>query len=356
MQTLMKGSGRFFLWPVICLVTMLLFKAAPVDAGQLPKILNQVSEVTFDNLQTAIDAANPGDTLLIQGINVGNYVITKDLNLEGRGGALLDGGNAGTVLTIFTPIAATQAVTVNLTNLTIQEGLARSIGGGGILDVSANVILNDCDVINNASPLTQGGGGILVLTSNEAPFGAFLATLTLIDTNVKFNTTTFSGGGIANFGGLVLIEDDSKILGNVADRTGGGIFSFEGTNTIIDSILQSNAAGLQGGGLENFFGSITTITDSKVKHNTAGQAGGIYNGSGANLSVEDTRFQGNSSFTLAGALFNDSGATAALNDSKIVENSSVSAGGIFNNVGGVLSLTDVKFKNNIPDDIVNLNP
>ncbi len=53
------------------------------------------------DLQAAIGAASPGDTLLIQGTCKGTFVIDKDLNLKGRGTRpTLDGQGSDTVLQV----------------------------------------------------------------------------------------------------------------------------------------------------------------------------------------------------------------------------------------------------------------
>ncbi len=83
------------------------------------------------SLQAAIDAARPGTTLEVHGTCRGNFVITKDLRLTGRGHRpTLDGGGSGTVVTVPPGPGGPPAprdpqptgATVLITGLTIRRG------------------------------------------------------------------------------------------------------------------------------------------------------------------------------------------------------------------------------------------
>lgn len=358
----MANTKYLFSWTVAAASLALTLFGSSVEAKcgcHVPTIKNERTGAKFNDLQVAIDDANSGDTLKIKGKIVGNFSIEKNLSLIGSGCAVLDGGNAGTVLTILTVDPLLGTVVVKLANLTIQNGLSSTFGGGGIAILNSEVYADDIEVINNTSISSNGGGGIVIAALVGAGV-TYESGLVLTNSRVNQNTTTFSGGGIANLGGSLVIED-SIVLGNVAAQTGAGILSFAGTNTIIDSTIASNAATLQGGGLENIDGSTTILTNVKFKHNSAGQAAGIYSAGIATvrdstLTITDCYFQGNNSLTIGGALYNDTSSIATVIHSKIKENSAQNAGGIFNNLGATLVLDRVKFEDNIPNNLVNLNP
>lgn len=374
-----KGNDRSaqtwrstILWPLFGFLTMFLLGTSFLQASDCSKVVNENTGETFTNLQLAIDNANPEDTLLISGKFRGNFVIGKSLFLVGKHDAVLDGKNTGTVLFVFTPEGSVDIVTVRIKNLTIEHGNASEVGGGGILNINANLILKESTVKHNQS-LLANGAGILNLTIREIispelpPIDLnFTAILTLIDSTVEKNTTTQNGGGIANIAGALFIED-STIIANIGNLTGGGIFSLFGSNTIVDSKVASNVAG-QGGGIESLV-STTILEHVHVKNNTAAFGGGVYSGHGpfsgpSTLTINDSKFHGNNTSvalalgvtnTLGGGIFNDDGSTATLNNSKVIANIAVNAGGIFNNVGGTLHLNETKVVDNIPNNIVNLD-
>jgi hypothetical protein len=122
----------------------------------------------FDSLQAAVDAAQPGSTLMVRGTCVGDTVVDKSLTITGKRNAVLDGGAVGTVLTVDA------AASVTVSNLTVTNGSAGLDNGGGI--------------------------------SN---FG----TLTVQRATISDNFTGGVGGGIANEGTLVV--DRSTISGKV---------------------------------------------------------------------------------------------------------------------------------------------
>lgn len=363
MLTIRKGIENTFSitsWAMFgFFILFTLVAQSSVHASHTPKIVNLNTGDEFTDLQIAIDLAASGNTLKIDGNIVGVFVVFKDLTILGDH-SVIDGGNAAPVFTVFTPAGATQSISVVFQDLIIQNGLGSSTqGGGGILNINANLLLRSVKVLHNES--LANGGGILNATITSFPVTppfslSFPAVLSLTKCKVSYNTA-ISGGGIVNSGGLMTVED-SKISGNVATNVGGGILSAHGNNIFTNSRISSNYANLQGGGIENIIGSITTFDDVKFINNHAGQAGGIYNGTGgvagSSVTIRDSAFHGNNTFTAGGALFNDANSLADLNDVKITRNSAFNAGGIFNNAGATLILVETVVENNLPNNIVDL--
>jgi hypothetical protein len=132
------------------------------------------------SLQSKINSAPAGSTLLIKGTCLGNFVVDKNLTLKGDPTATLDGNDAGTTLAI------PNVHTVHLIGLTITGGLA-SLGAG----------------INRPS------GGVLTLSKVAVQF------------NLASGTSVAGGGGIvAGNGQLVLTK--SQVVGNRAVASGSG--------------------------------------------------------------------------------------------------------------------------------------
>lgn len=363
MLTIRKGIENTFSitsWAMFAfLMLFTLIAQSSVHASHKPKIVNLNTGDEFTDLQSAIDTALSGNTLKIDGNIVGVFVVFKDLTILGDN-SIIDGANAAPVFTVFTPAGATQSINVVFEDLIIQRGLGSSTqGGGGILNINANLLLRSVKVQHNES--LANGGGILNATITSfpgtPPFSlSFPAVISLIKSKVSYNTA-ISGGGIVNSGGLMTV-DSTKISGNVASNVGGGILSAQGNNIFTNSRISSNYATLQGGGVENIIGSTTTFEDVKFINNHGGQAGGIYNGTGgvagSSVSIRNSVFHGNNTFTAGGALFNDVNSLADLNDVRITRNSAFNAGGIFNNAGATLILVETDVENNFPNNIIDL--
>ena len=358
------SSSCLLPWITVCFVIL---GSSIIQASDESVVINKETGAVFRDLQLAIDAAQTGDTLEINGPFRGNFIIAKDLTLKGKKHARLNGDQTGSVLSTFTPAGAAQSVTIHLENLSIQNGLAITQGGGGISNINANLIVKSSEILNNSS-LLQPGGGISNLTVlapvldttllAPPPFAlGFLASLVLINCQVSNNQTGSSGGGIANFGAMEI--ECSAITSNIAQEAGGGILSFSGFNIISDTKIAHNAAVLQGGGLENISGSYTILDEVKFIENAAGQGGGLFNGTSTGTGVSaifinKSEFHGNNTQTAGGGIFNQTGSAVNLNESRIVKNGAGIGGGIFNAPGAFLNLNKTQVKKNVPDDIVEL--
>ncbi|MFE1558033.1 hypothetical protein ACFW6V_24030 [Streptomyces sp. NPDC058734] len=130
--------------------------AAPASAA------TTIVNCPFQNLQSAINNAAAGDTLLVRGTCTGNFTIGKSLTLAGSSGATLNGNNAGRTLLVNGPTT----VRVTLTGLTLTGGAGVDIGGG-LFNNGATVTLRSSTVRNNTS--TEEGGGIGSLGTTPLP-------------------------------------------------------------------------------------------------------------------------------------------------------------------------------------------
>lgn len=346
--------------PCLALVAVVLFGAASLEARS-PKITNENTGEVYTDLQTAITAASSGDTLEIKGTCVGSFVIAKNLILKGTDDAILDGAGAGTPLTVMTNPISTVEITVTAAGLTIQNGLSTNLGGGGVLNVGAHLVLKNSRIRNN-NALLGNGGGIMNLTTSPS---SFIASLSLIDCEVTDNSTQEAGGGIANVGGILDMYE-TNVTKNFAQQIGGGIASIQGSNSITKCKINQNVAILAGGGIADFLASLTTLSRVVVKNNTAALGGGIYNGAaipgtlaapgpGSTLIALRSNINDNIAYFEGGGLFNEATATATLNHSKVNRNEALTAGGgIFNNTGAFLNLSNTEVKKNTPDNIVDL--
>ncbi len=196
----------------------------------------------------------------------GDLDITDDLTIVGfsTDGTIIDAGDLDRVFQIIGDI------TVNLSGMTLRNGMAGNNGnGGGILNTGSltltSVTVGDSQAEKGAGIYHTGGG-----------------TLELINSTVALNMATGgkgAGGGILNNSGTVLITD-SNILGNTATLQGGGLLNTINTGnsmTIVRSTVAHNSAG-DGGGGGIYNRTTMTIINSTISDNeTTGNGGGIAN-------------------------------------------------------------------------------
>ncbi|MET7616113.1 hypothetical protein [Streptomyces sp. NPDC005408] len=199
------------------------------------------------NLQTAINAAAPGATIVVGGTCVGNFTVNKSLNLVGFGGATLNGNAAGTTLTV----SGNTATRVQVNNLSIANGSASD--GGGLFNGGATVTLNSVTVRNSTA--SNYGGGI-----------ASTGVLTLNNSTVRDNTAA-AGGGILNNG--TMTTNRSTLRTNTASQGAGGLLN-AGISRLNYSAVTgniSNGGANTGGGIYNLFGSVFLLA-TNVSGNT----------------------------------------------------------------------------------------
>ena len=273
------------------------------------------------NLQTAIDAANPGAVLQIQGACVGTFTIGKNLALTGKSSARfkmarLDGNDQGSVVTIT-------AGTVSIKNLKITGGNVTNLTGGGITNFGVLTLSGATTITGNHSGL-DGAGGIV-------NFGT--ATM-----NGSTSVTANPGGGVTNY--------------NTA-----AVFVMNGSSSVTNN---PGVEGTYGAGIWNGAGTVTMNGHSLVAGNSLNSVsvvagGGMYDFSGGHVTLNDfAAITGNSSNGYAGGIFVQSSATFTMNDSSSVSNNTagVDGGGIYIS-GGVVTgaVAGVNVTGNTPDDI-----
>jgi hypothetical protein len=217
--------------------------------------------ITFSNT-TANGATNFQDgqprTIVLTG---GTLTVSGSVTITGPGANRLavSGNSAVRVFTV------NSGPTVILAGLTIKDGF-KNDGGGGI-DNSGTLTIQNCTISGNASGGSQDGGGIL----NENG-----ATLKLQNCTVSGNSAGNSGGGIQTLSDTVTIQN-CTIAGNTARGPGGGICG--GAVKIQNSTITGNSVGNnRGGGIDCQSLTSLILENSIVAGNTAGSRPDIATG------------------------------------------------------------------------------
>ncbi len=289
-------------------------------------IVTNTNDGGAGSLRNAIDTACPGETITFNiptsdpGFSGGVYTITltsaelvidKNLTINGLGTNVLTvkrstaGGTPS-----FRIFRITGFSTVNISGMTVANGLTTPGNDGGAISTSNGPVLTliNVKVSGNA---TADAGGI------RAGFGGAIfnrGTLTLMNSTVSGNFTgkgVFSGPGKGGNGGGIYIPNggvlnvvNSTISGNATgngfpggnstntDGDGGGIYN-AGTTNMINSTISNNTTGTgnsssfggQGAGIDNATGGALTLRNCTVAGNIAsrgvgGSAGGGIIGGG----------------------------------------------------------------------------
>lgn len=183
------------------------------------------------------------------------------------------------------------------TNLTINgAGAGTTVvdggGAGGVLAVYAQAVtVNIADLTLHGGQSVGSGGGI-------TNFGTLMLTNSIVSNNRALLGEGFQGvgGGIANFGTLTI--SNSAVISNTG-FVGGGLYN-SGILMVTNTTISGNAARNDGGGITNNTGTLSlnnvTIASNTADsdQNSSGDGGGLANTASATLHVRNTLLAANS--------------------------------------------------------------
>lgn len=270
-----------------CLVNQCTLREAITDANNSP----DTNLIVFQNGLTG--------TILL---TAGQLVPSSNMTIRGPGAQAINvsGNDISRVFMVATPLLGGD-ITVNIESLEITHGMALPVAGlagdgGGILNgallgvVSGKSTLNLTEVSITDNQATTLGGGVATRlgaetyitrsyiarnTSNAIPFlptgdvggggisNAVLSTTNITNTTITDNTSLAIGGGILNAAGIVNMTNNT-ISNNRSALLGGGLVSLVGViqplgvtymrNTILannrafftTNVITSDAVGLLG--------------------------------------------------------------------------------------------------------------
>jgi len=283
----------------------------------------------FDAIQKAINHAEHNDLVIV---SKGTYF--ENINSDGKNiilrstgpddpntvsTTILNGNNANSVIRIMN-------ANVTVEGFTITNGRAKS--GGGIYCYNSSSIFSKCIITENEdiserNSNIDGGGGIFLNRSNAKIYHCEITKNRTTEGNI-------AGGGIFCMDGTVTI-DRCKIVGNVANGVGGGVFCrgiYSGCDAIImRSMIHENSA-LGGAGIY-VCSANSMIVNCVISKNTASVGGGICFYAGGSSTIHNCTITGNQ-------------ATACCTDW---------GGGIWSYTPCIKEVSNSIIWGNIPDDI-----
>lgn len=210
---------------------------------------------------------------------------------------------------------------------TLVTGNLAGLDGGGILVQTATADMAGVEISSNraGSAVTNGRGGGLFADLN--------ATVSLVGSIVSYNgatavpTTIDRGGGIFAGGGVSLVIESSRVSGNNA-RQGGGLY-----------VTRNNAAGLNR--------PQVMLSNTILEGNVANSSGGgLFSGPGVDLTLDCATVSGNQAIVSGGGLYLNGPSSANTIDAELLASTIVgnsaqgNGGGIVARLGVDLSIVN----------------
>jgi parallel beta-helix repeat protein len=225
------------------------------------------SGCTYSSIQTAIDAASPGDTIEVQsGTYFENVNVTKTLTLLGN--------DTGTGKPLVNAAGIGSAITLSADGITLKGFDATRSGTRGSIDAGIKVISHN-NLIQDNNAYNNGDNGILLNRSNlnklynntafdnENAYGIFLVTSS---NNILFNNTANSNGyyGIQ----LVLSSSNNILTGNIArfNRDYGFVLAYSSNNNLLNGNYMTN----NGWGIHFYLSDYNTLENNIISENGVG--------------------------------------------------------------------------------------
>lgn len=301
--------------------------------------------------QAVIDAnANPdADEITFQSglsgtINLaGQLNITESVTITGPGADALtvSGGNSSRVFYLFNK---TNDLDVSISGLTAANG--RGQIGAAVIDWGENMTLDSVKITGSVATETasgfNGGGGVYIAYES--------ADVVIRNAVISGNTSAKNGGGIYLYNGSLVLED-SVVSDNqatsFANAKGGGInLRNPKAVTIERSTISGNSASGSGGGvyiMKAESGAVFAVKDSTVSGNDAVSGGGVVIGNPADpAAIENCTISGNHATAGDGGGISLLNVTAgiSIHNSTIASNSASGAGGGISVTQGAVTLAD----------------
>ena len=316
----------------------------------------KIGENAYATLAKAIEAAQNGDTIILQ------RDLTESVTIESKQNLTLNlNGKALTGKEESAPVIAVNGSN----NLTVTGGTITGGTNGGIrIENSKDATIDSCTIQNNTTTGVSKNGTDVSLGAGG---GVYVrdGALTIKNSTIQGNTATRGGGVYADHSTVNI--NKSTLQNNKANDVpsdapasnkgvGGGIYSFDCALTITDSTITGNEAcghvgllkyksngrlwssafGKGGGGIcavgkdSNVTLSGVTVTENKAtfsQNNTLAVGGGI-NAQGGTLTVKESNISGNHARGNGGSISSEESNVLNISDSIIQSNQGNNGGGI----------------------------
>jgi len=332
-----------------------------------------VAQYNDTTIQEAIDAAEEGDTVLV---DPGTYTGegNRDLNFRGKNIVLIsDCGPENTVIDCEELgrgfyLYSGESETAVIAGFTVKNGYSDN-RGASIYISNSTPLITSCFIFFGFSP--NGGAGICLESSSSIIEGCSISNCyrraiyseysnsIVKNCLIQDNRSMNKGAGFYLYHTNAFISD-CTITGNTidcdGDAQGGGIYSYKSDIIVERSEISNNTceggwiAWVEGGGIYCYAGS-AIISDCLISGNSADAAGGIFLSSTAYAYIGDSHILANTAYRYSGGgLYSGYNQQVDMSRCSVMFNESVeSGGGIRINPYDNSEYENLIVRSNIPD-------
>ena len=309
-----------------------------------------------DSLRDAITNAGNGDIIQFDNnytINLNSELtISQNITIDGSGHTIIISGQDNSRVFLIM-----NNFNVTMNNLILTHG--KGVDGGGIQN-NGTLELNNITFSLNVDIGSWGGGGLYnkgsvivnnsTFSENTGGHGGGIhvesGSVEINDSIFSQNIANFTGGGIYNRSGNLVVINNSTFSQNKAltNGDGGAIRNYTGTLEVNNSNFSNNESTGHGGGLFNNLGQTLTINNSILKSNSSPQGGGLYNEGALYINNSTLSLNVDTGSLGGGGLYNKG--KAIINSSTLSENTGNLGGGIYIELGNV-EINESTFSKNV---------
>ncbi|MDG2132264.1 MAG: right-handed parallel beta-helix repeat-containing protein [Phycisphaerales bacterium] len=172
---------------------------------------------------------------------------------------------------------------------------------------------------------------------------------TVFERLVIQNGSDSSGGGMYNYYGSPTLVD-CTFAGNSAGYGGGMFNQASSSPTLADCTFTSNSVEYYGGGMFNRSSSLT-LAACTFTNNSAEYGGGMFNHDGGSPTLADCMFTGNAAVEDGGGMYNEEYSSPTLTNCTFTGNSADDGGGMYSTASSSPALADCTLCGNDSENV-----
>ena len=323
--------------------------AADIDVGALCSLADAITAANTDAAVGGCEAGDGADTISLTGDITLDYElpdIESQLTIEGNGFSI-DGAGKYRILYVnqsaltltdvtlesgraeFGAALANDGGQVRISESVIRDNSAVNAAGAIYNSETANLWIEDTDVIGNTVSDPEGGGGAIFNSKGQAHIE-----------RSRFNGNTAKVAAAIYTDGTLNISE-SQFTANRADNSGGVMVMRGGEVWIITSQFSENDS--DWGGVFFIASGSLYAAQNSFERNSASFGGVLYGEKEASLSCGRCRFSENEG-GVGGAIYNQGG-SVSVNHSSFSGHTTYDSGVIYS-AGGEVRVASSVFQNN----------